>query len=161
MRDTTHGGLVARGSLLTLVLLLLPAQVIARSDRARSDWSNVTRLSPGRLVSVQPFDGKVMAGELISAGENEIVIHTDGKDVSVPRQNIRVIKRAPRLLGPSVLVALGAAVAQPVVGWWASSHNYNSPAVALPGFVALGGAVVALTQLPRTVYEAPPEATRR
>jgi hypothetical protein len=165
MRVRVSRGLRFRALAFALAFAMVPAQFVTAAGAAPADWTRVMLLRPGRFVSVQPFEGKGVTGELVSVTENEIVVRAKkDKDVSFPQGDVRVVKVTPRLLAPAAYVAFGGALVQLAFNLWALSKRrsgeYVEPGM-WPSVVALGGAIVAFTQLPRKVYEAQPAAARR
>jgi len=146
------------------VSLAVPCPLTAGGKPPERPWSNVTKLEQGRQITVQPFEGKTVAGKFVSADDAAISIKTKKEVVTVRRQDIRWIKKASKPAAVGGMMLAGGSLIQLIQNLRGLAKKREGVVVQvgmLPTTVAVGGGVLALCTLPKKIYEAPPDATPR
>lgn len=131
---------------------------------ASSDWATVTALPAGKQVVVIPVarEAKLVQGTLTGAAADSLTVRQKSGEVSLRREEVRVVKvenRSRRPLNGALGIGIGAAVGAAIGGLACVScpnegHGYKYVGAGL----AVGAGIGALMLLPtpfRTVYKAP------
>lgn len=146
----------------TVSLLLLCSFVVdaAGNGPARQSSDNVATLRTGQKIRVQTTHEGIRKGTFQLFTANSVTIHTKGRDMEIPRGEIRTIKRpsgSVRLrhtqIGAGIGAAVGAAIAIPNI-----NEGYASYVAVAASLLTLAGSTVAGAVLPayKTVYEVTP-----
>jgi hypothetical protein len=158
---------------LTLALALAFAFAPAPGVRAQrqsvapalGEWSAVEALAPGEKLVVRTRDGERIAGRFVRATDLLLVIRHDETDMSLARDNVRLVqlnRGKSRLKGTLFGAAIGAGAGFGVGGVLYFPYRDDMTGATVPAFTALGaavgaglGAALAKGNKNVTVYEAP------
>lgn len=154
---------------LAFAFLLAPARPAAtarqQSKPSGGDWSAVQALAPGEKLVVRTREGERLTGRFVSASDLLLVIKHDETDLSLARDNVRLVqlnRGKSRLKGTLLGLAVGAGAGFATGAVLYFPFRDDMTGATVPAFTALGagvgaglGAALGKGNQNVTVYEAP------